>query len=126
MVITGSCCGGFIDSGAPSGEETMVGGLLCYVSAPTIPNNGKAIVIASDIFGFSLPNVRLIADSYARRGFYCVVPSLYRNPVPRNVMEDIRNMSSSKSDFWSKMKSLSRVSYYRAANAFTIGLIFYN
>jgi len=55
-----------LHAGTPAGKETKLHGLDCYVSDP--PGAPKAIVvILTDIFGWTLPNSRILADSYAKR-----------------------------------------------------------
>ena len=55
-----------------------------YVSSATLPEGAGAgaaprpvVVIMSDIFGFELPNTRLIADMLATSGFTAIVPDFF-------------------------------------------------
>lgn len=97
------CVAGFVDSGIPTGSEQLVAGISCYVAAPETATT-KAIVIATDVFGFKLPNVRLIADGYARRGFYCIVPNLLVNEPPMDLLD--RKEGSEKPTTISTLNSL--------------------
>ena len=80
-----ACCGGFIDEGQPSGKEENITGVDCYVAIPA-SDSGKSqasstavVVIATDVFGFRLPNARLIADSFAKElSVKCIVPDLFQ------------------------------------------------
>jgi dienelactone hydrolase len=36
------------------------------------------LVIITDVFGWELPNARLMADSYAKNGVTCYVPDLHQ------------------------------------------------
>ncbi|KAK4695676.1 hypothetical protein P7C71_g2104, partial [Lecanoromycetidae sp. Uapishka_2] len=50
------CVSGFKWEGKPLGKETKLAGNAAYV----------AIMIVHDVFGWTLPNVRLLADHYAK------------------------------------------------------------
>jgi hypothetical protein len=74
-----SCClSGFLNDGAtPVGEEDIVNGLPCYISKPKDGSKARTVIFVSDIFGYKTPNVRLLADEYAKEGFYAYVPDFY-------------------------------------------------
>jgi dienelactone hydrolase len=74
-----SCClSGFLnDSATPVGKEEIVSGLPCYISEPEDGSRAKTVIFVSDIFGYKTPNVRLLADEYAKGGFYAYVPDFY-------------------------------------------------
>lgn len=60
-----SCCvTGSLDSGQPCGAEVKLAGTPCYLAQPEQPN-GCAVVIATDVFGWTLTNTRNI-------GAYCL------------------------------------------------------
>ncbi|KAJ3094716.1 hypothetical protein HDU97_007643 [Phlyctochytrium planicorne] len=84
------CCRtGFLWNGTPVGETTKIAGVDAYISKPSI-NTDKWVVIWSDVFGYKMPNVQLIADSIAKAGFNCVVPDLFNNdPLPYTLLEPI-------------------------------------
>ncbi|KAI9203966.1 dienelactone hydrolase [Polychytrium aggregatum] len=82
-----ACCGGFIDSGNPAGTTSPIGGIDCYVAPRTATTDSfiesTAIVVATDIFGYKLPNSRLIADSFAKdTQFLTVVPDIFEGTEP--------------------------------------------
>ncbi|KAM0948941.1 putative dienelactone hydrolase, alpha/Beta hydrolase [Dioscorea sansibarensis] len=55
------------------------GGLRGYVTGD--PESNRAVILASDVFGFESPNLRKIADKVAASGFFVVVPDLiYGDP----------------------------------------------
>ncbi|KAJ1473896.1 hypothetical protein T484DRAFT_1834443 [Baffinella frigidus] len=60
------CFKGSLDSGTPTGEETKIAGLDAYVAKPKAGSEAggekKAVVLITDIFGWKLLNVRLVAD----------------------------------------------------------------
>ncbi|MCJ1468169.1 hypothetical protein MMC07_006797 [Pseudocyphellaria aurata] len=73
----GPCClSGAIHSGSPSGRVETIGGLETYVAEPASESKAKSIVFLVDIFGWELPNIRLLADEYARAGFYAYIPDI--------------------------------------------------
>ena len=47
----------------------------CYITKPTT-NSNKAIVIGSDIFGYKLINVQLIADIFTEHGYLTIESDL--------------------------------------------------
>jgi dienelactone hydrolase len=57
------CCSGTIDKGEPEGRVENFHNLDCYITGPS---SKVALVIATDVYGYKVPNVRLIADSYAK------------------------------------------------------------
>lgn len=58
------CCKeGFKWEGTPIGKESTIAGVPTYVSGS---NKERAILMVHDIFGWTLPNLRLLADHYAQ------------------------------------------------------------
>ncbi|KAJ3415405.1 hypothetical protein HDV05_004999 [Chytridiales sp. JEL 0842] len=73
------CCrSGFLWEGTPTGALETIGNVEAYVARPSsaVEKEGKYVVIFTDVFGHVLPNVRLIADSFAKAGYTCVVPDI--------------------------------------------------
>lgn len=87
----GACClSGVIQSGRPSGSVETIGGLQTYVAEPESHSKAKSIVFLTDLFGWELPNVRLLADEYARAGFYAYIPDiLFGDSVPIDYLQNI-------------------------------------
>lgn len=84
-----ACCGGSIDSGIPTGTEVTVNGIKCYLAKSDVAHH-KTIIIATDIFGYTLPNVRLMADRFALAGFSTYVPDLFKGrEVPSLVAKEV-------------------------------------
>lgn len=85
----------------------MVGEIEAYVARPEKPTT-KYIVIFSDVFGHVLKNVQLIADSFASRGFICVVPDiLHGDPLSPQTMDFATENTSSYLGFaWKGVKLL--------------------
>jgi len=74
-----SCClSGKIKEGQPKGREEDIGGLSTYVAEPEGGSTSKTVIFLSDVFGWKFPNVRLLADEYAKAGFYCYIPDLHQ------------------------------------------------
>ena len=73
-----SCCTtGYLDVGETTGTLGTLGGVNAYFARPAAPSE-KALLICTDVFGFELINVRLIADIVCKEtGFLVVVPDLF-------------------------------------------------
>lgn len=78
------CATGSLHEGTPVGREETLHGLQTYITEP--PNGvppSALIVIVPDVFGWKLPNTRLLADTYAKRGNYRVyVPEFMNGMMP--------------------------------------------
>ena len=74
----GACCiSGSVHSGTPSGREDTIGGLATYIAEPKDKSTARSIIFLVDIFGWKFENVRLLADNYAKAGFYCYIPDVH-------------------------------------------------
>ncbi|KZT71992.1 alpha/beta-hydrolase [Daedalea quercina L-15889] len=69
------CTKGNVHSGTPVGNEITLGGLQSYVTGDE--NSRRIIVFGTDVFGWRLPNARILADEYAEKDFWVVVPDLF-------------------------------------------------
>ncbi|CAD0113208.1 unnamed protein product [Aureobasidium uvarum] len=77
-----NCCKeGFKWNGEPVGKETTLGNNPAYVTGD---NKDAAVLIICDVFGWKLPNVRLIADHYAKEANVTV----YGEVIEPAMMED--------------------------------------
>lgn len=67
-----SCClsGALHNHATPKGHEIKLGDLPCYVAEPEGKSKSQTLIFLTDIFGYDLPNTRLLADEYAKAGFY--------------------------------------------------------
>lgn len=73
-----SCCiSGSVHSGTPRGREDTIGGIATYIAEPSDKSTAKSVVFVVDIFGWKFKNVRLLADNYAKAGFYCYIPDVH-------------------------------------------------
>jgi dienelactone hydrolase len=66
-----------LHSGQPKGSEQTIGGLPTYVAASKDGSKDKTVVFVTDIFGYKLNNVRILADEYAQQGFRVLIPDLF-------------------------------------------------
>jgi len=74
-----SCClSGSVHEGTPTGKIETIDNLQTYVAAPKDGSKAKSIVFLVDIFGWEFKNVRLLADNYAKAGFYCYIPDIHQ------------------------------------------------
>ncbi|KAI0923190.1 hypothetical protein AcV7_005773 [Taiwanofungus camphoratus] len=69
------CITGNIHSGTPVGEEITLAGLPTYATGDG--SSKRIVIFGVDIFGWKFVNTRLLADEYASRGFYVLVPDLF-------------------------------------------------
>lgn len=68
------CLRGFKWDSQPIGKESTLAGRGCYVTGS---NAHAAILLIHDVFGWTFPNVRLLADHYAEEvGATVYVPDL--------------------------------------------------
>ena len=72
--IPKQCCAtGSLHTGIPAGSISKVHGLDCYIAQPPTGTQPKGVVvIIPDIFGWELPNNRIMADEYAKKGGFTV------------------------------------------------------
>jgi hypothetical protein len=64
MSTVSDCCAeGFKWGGKPQGKEEKLGENLAYVAGT---NKDVAILVIHDLFGWTLPNLRLLTDHYAK------------------------------------------------------------
>ncbi|EMD96487.1 hypothetical protein COCC4DRAFT_177710 [Bipolaris maydis ATCC 48331] len=74
-----NCKRGFKWNGQTVGKETKLNNVNAYVTGD---NKDAAILIITDVFGWTLPNVRLVADHYAQEANATVyVPDLFHGEV---------------------------------------------
>lgn len=76
-----NCCKeGFKWNGSPVGKESTVAGKNVYVTGD---NKDAAVLLVHDVFGWTLPNLRLLADHYAKEAnVTAYLPDLFVSPPP--------------------------------------------
>lgn len=86
-----SCClSGKVHQGQPAGREDEIGGLSTYISEPENHSTAKSIIFICDIFGYTFPNIRLLADEYAKAGFYTYVPDFHQgDSLPLSFLDNV-------------------------------------
>lgn len=81
---------GKLHEGAPTGNIETIDNLQTYVAAPKDGSKAKSIVFLVDIFGWEFKNVRLLADNYAKAGFYCYVPDVHQgDSIPLDFLNSV-------------------------------------
>ncbi|KAI9671519.1 MAG: hypothetical protein M1817_003571 [Caeruleum heppii] len=86
-----SCClSGKVHQGTAAGREETIGGVPTYVSEPENKSKAKTIIFITDIFGYKFNNVRLLADQYAKAGFYTYIPDVVQgDALPEAFLDDV-------------------------------------
>jgi len=87
----GACCiSGSVHEGQPKGREDTIGGLPTYIAEPKGGDKSKSVVFIVDIFGWKFPNVRLLADNYAKAGLYCYIPDVHEgDSLPISFLQNV-------------------------------------
>lgn len=67
------CLTGYLFSGKATGFEATIAGFKTYVASPAQPTT-KCVLLITDVFGYTLPNTRILADKYAAAGFLAIIP----------------------------------------------------
>ena len=78
--IPSKCCQeGSLHSGTPKGRVETIFDLPTYISDPPSDDPPKGIIVMiTDVFGYDLPNIRLLADRYAERiGCKVYIPDFF-------------------------------------------------
>lgn len=79
MSVSKCCVTGFLWEGAPVGQTTKLGNNDAYVTGD---NPDKAVLFIHDLFGWTFPNVRLLADHYAKEaGVTVYAPDFFGGEV---------------------------------------------
>jgi len=77
------CVSGVKHEGDPVGEIKEIGGVKSYVSYPSDKSTKNAILFLPDAFGLEFVNNKLLADDFARAGYFTVIPDIFEGePVP--------------------------------------------
>ena len=65
MAACEQCTQGYVLQGEPKG--TMVGTAYFHPGPGTFPENSRAVVLLTDIFGLPLVNSKLLADTFSQK-----------------------------------------------------------
>ncbi|KAF9894110.1 hypothetical protein FE257_009083 [Aspergillus nanangensis] len=81
------CLKGFKWQATPKGQEATLANAPCYVAGS---NPDVAIMIIHDLYGWTFPNVRLLADHYAEEiGATVYVPDFFNGEaLPLDILQD--------------------------------------
>ncbi|KAJ3233561.1 hypothetical protein HDU78_006365 [Chytriomyces hyalinus] len=108
-----ACCSGSVDKGTPLGTIETIAGHSVYIGSPVPADRRNLVIIATDVFGYTLPNVRLIADKFASKGYFCVVPDLFKgSEPPADLMDDLEALSAKGSGIRAKMTGVGRLLWH--------------
>ncbi|KAK6329718.1 hypothetical protein TWF696_003584 [Orbilia brochopaga] len=103
------CMRGCLHDGNPTGTEEVVHGLNTYVARPGDGSDGKGtVVIVADAFGWDFINLRLLADSYARRGgFRVLLPDFhFGSSLSQDHLDLAFPMKGREPPFWKRVITL--------------------
>ncbi|KAJ5168623.1 uncharacterized protein N7482_004217 [Penicillium canariense] len=94
-----SCCIiGSIHEGQARGEIKDIGAISAYFANPSNGSTENAVLILTDVIGHRLINAQLIADQFAAKGYFVVMPDLFNgDTVPINRPEGFDIMDWVKS-----------------------------
>jgi len=88
--VSECCLSGSVHEGTPMGTVETIDNLKTYVAAPKDGSKAKSIVFLVDIFGWEFKNVRLLADNYAKAGFYCYIPDVHQgDALPISFLQSV-------------------------------------
>ncbi|KAL5380267.1 hypothetical protein DPSP01_007842 [Paraphaeosphaeria sporulosa] len=93
------CKSGFNWNGTPNGSESKIAGSKAYVTGD---NKDAAVMIIHDIFGWTFPNLRLLADHFAKEANVTVyLPDFFDGEVipPETLTNPAKREKFSVPDF---------------------------
>jgi dienelactone hydrolase len=77
---------GYKETGKAAGYYTTLNGVDAYVIKAS-QDNGKGVILLTDILGHKFPNGQLIADSFAENGYTTVIPDLFHGKLPNGSIQ---------------------------------------
>ncbi|ODV85429.1 hypothetical protein CANARDRAFT_198994 [[Candida] arabinofermentans NRRL YB-2248] len=76
-VCTSQCFQAIKHEGTPAGSIETINGIPTYVTGDS--TSSKYLIIFTDIFGLSINNTLLVADHFAKEGYYVLAPDIIEN-----------------------------------------------
>ncbi|KAH7080751.1 dienelactone hydrolase [Paraphoma chrysanthemicola] len=78
------CVSGVLHSGTPTGEvATIAENVKAYIAQTPDKTSKHAIILLTDVYGYTFRNSQLLADHFALNGYVTVIPDLFKgNEVP--------------------------------------------
>ncbi|WPH02311.1 Hypothetical protein R9X50_00517300 [Acrodontium crateriforme] len=103
MSLKQCCASGSLHTGTPTGRIEKVHGLDCYIADAPNGSPKGIVVIIPDAFGWTLPNSRILADDYAKKGNFTVYLPEFMDGVvvPLQVMISFKALSAT--GFWNQL-----------------------
>ncbi|KAK5078697.1 hypothetical protein LTR51_000887 [Lithohypha guttulata] len=86
----GSCCyKGVQHEGETIGRFEHMDDVEVYISETSDKSTEHGILIITDVIGHRFKNVQLVADTFAKNGYFVYMPDLFNgNPIPLNRPDD--------------------------------------
>lgn len=104
MSLPKQCCAsGSLHTGTPTGTISKLHDLDVYIASPPSDRTPKGIVvILPDIFGWTLPNTRILVDNFAAKGnFLVMLPDFMDgNVFPHDLIISIKALDSTGPFAW--------------------------
>ncbi|KAF7326112.1 Dienelactone hydrolase endo--beta-d-glucanase [Mycena kentingensis (nom. inval.)] len=90
-MICDDCFKGIRHEGTPEGRIETLDGVDCYLAAPSGEYAvDKAVLLFTDVFGLALENNKMLADDFARNGFFTIVPDMFGgDPIPPEALDSV-------------------------------------
>jgi len=88
-MATPACCDpGVIGTNHGNGKVVEIAGAKAY----QVGNSDKAVIVATDVFGYTFPNIVEVADTYAKAGLTVIIPDLFNGDwIDADAMTKVQN-----------------------------------
>ncbi|KAJ5537350.1 hypothetical protein N7513_010536 [Penicillium frequentans] len=87
------CITGALHEGEAKGELKDIQNVSTYIAYPPDKSTKKAIFIITDVIGHKFINAQLIADEFAAKGYFVVMPDMFSDDSGFNIMDWVKNHS---------------------------------
>ena len=113
-----ACCTGKVYQGdeIPQGEVSVVADIKCYFAPKpegTTLIEDTLIILATDVFGYTLPNSRVLADKFTKEtSALCVIPDMFNgSELPPSLMDSMEPLMI-PSSFFAKVSAVGALLYH--------------